>query len=268
MMLTVLWYGIVGFASCALVAAILLCALKERVRRRFRTARSKDAWLLQHFGEHGRKLWLRNESLVPVWVEYCEAKDAVFWASKTADPDRHALRVANARLATAEKAVAACRRSFGDGCFDAPHRTSGGGCAGLVMGRTVDVSNPPWGPWWRPYPASHMADPSRHVPSPNGSWEARDGHRSRHGEPMGIDWLAAGFWDPVMRDDGIMVDPVKVVEDDCFRAAWDGEAYGTPWDDGGRIARAVGRRIVEEENRTGCRSKFRLGDPWMTRGTG
>jgi len=147
---------------------------------------NRDAWLLQHFGAEGRDRWLCNEIL-------------------THNPS--------------SRQIARIKAKYGENCWDIAHRTPDGYCSGIVRDNawTQPILNyknyPPWGNDGG-YSRYHN-ELTEHEPI----WH------SCHGEPRGVDWLAAGFWDPITRKDGVVVNPIYVLYYDMI-VFW--MEHGTP----------------------------------------
>jgi hypothetical protein len=214
-MLGWLWWGLLGLAS-VLVAVAGVCTViressetemdfKNGIAWRRQETRHRDRWLRQHFGEEGRRRWLLN-------LEAWEAFKAVM----VFDEKGKAVR----RLEAFKAAY--------PGWYDGARRNAAGGSDGFVP---FAYSPAPWGtrpmvlrrkPQWgddedREYPSRHSAKGNRvRGREPTGGMGV-------HGEPMGIDWLAAGFWDPVVVD-GAVVDPIDELRRD-YRSYWLHEGF-------------------------------------------
>jgi hypothetical protein len=180
-MLGWLWWGLLGLAG-VLVGFWYLGGVLRPVDP---CRRSRDRWLRQHFGEDGRRRWLETRRICDgLKASRCKGLDGLY-----------------ARLGK-------------------PRRGPDGGCVGFVL---LPDARAPWG---GPALSCHMPwgfDWSRYDRHAKGGPYSGGGDtmRGEHMEPSGLDWLAAGFWDPVGRaDDGVVVDPMEAVRRDVTGQIW------------------------------------------------
>lgn len=200
-MLMFLWYGFLAIGTYLLIMFFCTVGFHRHVNETINTAKYRDMWLLQHFGEEGMARWLRNFELYNLWEEYIQVSEEAK-TRKLGMREQH-------RLNKLEQQVVECQRLYGKRCFDKIHRTADGRSNGLVhpfcFSTNSYVREPIDGQPFRPYPCKHQDNPSNH---------RADSSAGIHGEPYGYHWLMAGFWDPVRRGDGVLVDPMAIVEDD------------------------------------------------------
>lgn len=180
----------------------------------------RDRWLLEHFGVEGRLNWLENERRIE------DAKKRHLWHERV--------------------------RMYGW-----PHRTSDGKCEGIVVSCLYGMEtgqSAPWGSDFYPYPVKHQKDPYWTY----GDATGLNGSIRFHGEPNGSDWLAAGFWDPVMCH-GVLVNPIEALIQQIRREVGKyGCTASCPLEAGSEVSKMVmaeaNRRVDAEEKRTGVKS--------------
>lgn len=203
-MLMFLWYGFLAIGTYLLIMFFCTVGFHRHVNETINKSKYQDMWLLQHFGEEGRARWLRNFELYNLWEEYIQV-------SEEAKTRQLSMREQH-RLNKLEQKVLESQRLYGKRCFDKIHRTANGRSNGIVhpfcFSTNSYVREPIDGQPFRPYPSKHQDYPSNH---------RADSSAGIHGEPYGYHWLMAGFWDPVRREDGVLVDPIKILEDDYFQ---------------------------------------------------
>jgi hypothetical protein len=213
--LWILWTALLGFL--AILASIWFCYAELHDYICEHSTSLRDKWLIQHFGHEGKARWLVNEALVKQLFSCDQARMALLSAQHV---QAHPRVIASAQGAYkhALRVMEHSRAIYGADCFDAPSR----GADGMRRGLVVDISKggvqrdyPPWGNAYGNYPWAHALKPWTHrCTVESGS----DGYRSRHGEPWGSDWLAAGYWDPIRRvDDGLVIDPISLLYEDTVR---------------------------------------------------
>jgi hypothetical protein len=153
-MLAIIFFGICGFLS---VLIGLWCVYKTLYEKFGNPGyRHLNRWLLQHFGEEGRKRWLHNQKLL-----------------KEFNSDN--IQIKQRRLAQDPNA------------YMLPIRTANGGVQGMVRPFVPDDYQP-WGIDENSYEDAHASANRYHEVS----YITGQCH---HAEPYGTDWLAAGFWD-------------------------------------------------------------------------
>lgn len=196
-MLAWLWWGLCGFIAAFMgfwaFGSMLYQPQEDNVKNR-------DKWLRQHFGEAGMKRWKENHRKTFLLKKFEDTVKRT-WDAKhnKAENDFWAKMGGRAR------------------------RTADGRCEGFVP---VDIKkyydSVPWSNDGSEYCETHATGIPGMVyyyseVSCQSNW------KSHHGEPRSSDWFAAGFWDPVARpDDGVIVDPMKLFEDEVEDAIWKG----------------------------------------------
>ena len=171
--------------------------------------KNRDKWLRQHFGEEGRRRWLLNE--------YWSKRENQFLSSlpNTYNADDQKVIKLCAKFEQEKQKAREAGFDFGK-----PRRASDGGCIGWVqMGYALSrvgsdrVANPPWSLDFEEYIEEHARSTEYFT-------KESCPHCKHHGEPRGMDWLAAGFWDPVRRTDGVLVDPIALLKLDLIDSVW------------------------------------------------
>jgi hypothetical protein len=245
-MLMFLWYGFLAIGTYLLIMFFCTVGFHRHVNETINKSKYQDMWLLQHFGEEGRARFLAHDKMIGLWFTYVTACEA----SKT----RNLGMIERRRLKKLEQQVAEYQRQYGERCFDTIHRTPDGRSNGLVhpFCFTTDhygYGEPIDGQPFRPYPSQHHDNPSIH------NAFSSEGY---HGEPYGFHWLMAGFWDPVRRaDDGELVDPMAIVEDDFVNDGLNRASYyvvAMTFDDenvGQALEDRVNQRIRDYEKQMG-----------------
>lgn len=220
--------GILGFIAFVFGGAPLLSILFNGDDS-LPHLKHRDKWLRQHFGEEGRRRWLENEK----WAKRIGGMLPAFNRDEQVYK-RHVKMMAKAQAAGIDTGLA--------------HRTEDGGCSGLmldpaILNRGVGkfcIDRPPWGYNHEKYsclhnPYSYLQHYQIRVSDP-APWDTgRQKVLLTHNEPLGSDWMAAGFWDPVVRDDGEVVDPLALYIEDRYRK-----------NDAVEYVRIPGRRICRE----------------------
>jgi hypothetical protein len=196
--LGVFWYAILGLV--AFIAAVMLVALKFGEEScgpndgKFhmeiyenQEQKHRDKWLLQHFGVEGRRRWLANEAICLAWHEQRFPK--VTPLRRAADGG-------------SEGWVNQWMRSCNKPRY----------CA-MTEGW---LANPPWGPDRETYNEGHGWGSGKDRNERKRGSIVIDGKTHYcHGEPYGTDWLAAGFWDPIVVD-GHRIDPIEELKKDIY----------------------------------------------------
>lgn len=142
----------------------------------------RNRWLRQHFGEEGMKRWNENMRRSNLCRDFWDKHRGL-----TPEHNRLYREFENAKL----------------GGYI--HRTDDGRAEGFVQLPLCDYAgrfggDVPWGDDRRPYLDKH----GKKITTFHRSYDKGLEH---HGEPRVVDWMAAGFWDPVRRaDDGVLID--------------------------------------------------------------
>lgn len=253
-----LWYAFLGFLSCAAIVWLFYATLRDWWVEHVVYPRSpnRELWLKQHFGDEGARRWKVNAMLVGIRAEYQSA--SLDFNLKSRWNDERMMKDVRVRLQRVVGEMDRCRKVYGADCFDPPYRTDDGGCRGLVedmqMLHTRSLSydrHPPWGePRFR-YTFDHSLVHGNHE---FGSWSAGC-YGQGHGEPRGSDWLAAGFWDPILRtDDGLRVDPLEVLTNDLFNYWID---FGQPFN--GVLGGSEGDALYEKTRKMAKNTRAGIG---------
>ena len=233
------WYALMGFLAIFLSVYFLFIDKNGSANHGLKY---RDRWLLAHFGEEGRKRWLINYEAMNLSKGLDIRKSNTIF-SRMFDYPEEKEGIQKRFIKKYPQAWDAAKRDW-----KAFKCLPDGICTGLpnyFYDPNDYTHDPPWGFDWQPYPCAHH-DPETHN---YGCYNADS--KFCHGEPRSWDYFAAGRWGTVVRDDGLVVDPMKLLEAETYAHVRNEGPNCQVLDDGGKLVKRAIKAAWRHHEKTG-----------------